>query len=328
MNNKKGLGRGLNALFSVFEEEFNEQPVKAMSAQPTKKEEPKILAEEPKLKQPAPANSGVTTIAIENIFANPNQPRKHFDETAIAELAESIKIHGVIQPIIVNDCKDGTYMIIAGERRFRSAQLAGLTNIPAIVKNFTERQIKEVSLIENLQREDLNPIEAARAIKQLMDEYNFTQEVVAERIGKSRPNISNLIRLLSLTPEVIALVENGSLSAGHARTLVVIEDKNLQIKVAQTAIDKKLSVREIEKLVKALLKPRPAKRERITEQSTELINFTENMQRIFSTKVTVLGSDNKGRICIDYFSKDDLDRIYELLEIIDANKNKNKILNS
>ena len=219
-------------------------------------------------------------------------------------------------------------MIIAGERRFRSAQLAGLTNIPAIVKNFTERQIKEVSLIENLQREDLNPIEAARAIKQLMDEYNFTQEVVAERIGKSRPNISNLIRLLSLTPEVIALVENGSLSAGHARTLVVIEDKNLQIKVAQTAIDKKLSVREIEKLVKALLKPRPAKRERITEQSTELINFTENMQRIFSTKVTVLGSDNKGRICIDYFSKDDLDRIYELLEIIDTNKNKNKILNS
>lgn len=324
MNNKKGLGRGLNALFSVFEDDFsdnqlekqiNDQTTNSKSEEKTEQQQEKTII------------AGVSEIDMDLIFANPNQPRKHFDDETLAELAESIKIHGVVQPIIVNK-SDDKFMIIAGERRFRASQLAGLTKIPAIVKNYTERQVKEVSLIENLQREDLNPIEAARAIKQLMDEYNFTQEVVAERIGKSRPNIANLLRLLSLTPEVINMVEKGELSAGHARSLVVLEDKNLQIKVAKTAIEKKLSVREMEKLVKALLKPRPvANQPKANPQSIELINFTENMQRIFSTKVTILGGDNKGRICIDYFSKDDLDRIFELLDLIDTNKQKNNILN-
>lgn len=303
MATKRGLGRGLGALFSVYESENFEEKVETAQNE-----------------APIQQRGSINDVEIEKLVVNPNQPRKFFDETALGELAESIKIHGVIQPLVVNDLNDGRFMIIAGERRFRASKLAGLTKIPCVIKFYTERQIKEVALIENLQREDLNPIEAARAIKQLMEEYNFTQEVVADRIGKSRPNIANLLRLLNLTPEVILIVENGLLSAGHARTLVVVEDKNLQVKLAKTVIDKKLSVRETEKLVREILRPR--KQNLIQtgqEQSAELIDFTEEMQRIFSTKVSIIGNDNKGRICIDYFSKDDLDRIYEMLELL---KNK------
>lgn len=300
---KKGLGRGLDALFSVYEsDEINVEVLNA-----PKKE----------VSQPI---TGVNEIDIDKLQVNPNQPRKFFDQTALGELAESIKIHGVIQPLVVNDLNDGKFMIIAGERRFRASKLAGLTKVPCVIKYYTERQIKEVALIENLQREDLNPIEAARAIKQLMEEYNFTQEVVADRIGKSRPNIANLLRLLNLAPEVILIVENGLLSSGHARTLVVVEDKNLQVKIAKTVIDKKLSVRETEKLVKEILKPKKQNMAKSFEQSPELVDFTEEMQRIFSTKVSIVGNDNRGRICIDYFSKDDLDRIYEMLELLKAKK--------
>lgn len=294
---KKGLGKGLEALFSIYDEE-------------NEKEEKTVSKTADNIKD---SSDGVLEIAIEEIRPNPNQPRKNFDQTALEELAQSIKNHGVIQPLVVNKEDDG-YMIIAGERRYRAAKLAGLEFVPCIVKNYTEKQIKEIALIENLQREDLNPVEAAKAIKQLMDEYNFTQEIVADRIGKSRPNVTNLLRLLSLYPDVLKLVENGRLSAGHARCLVVVSDYTQQLKFANMACDNKMSVRDLEKAVKNYLNPKKLSNQK-AEQSVELKELVNEMQRVFSTKVSVIGNDKKGRIYIDYYSRDDLDRIAELIEL-------------
>lgn len=289
---KKGLGKGLNALLSIYDEEEQQENVSRETKQP----------------------QSIEGIDISLIYANPNQPRKNFDETALKELASSIKMHGVIQPIVVNKAEDGKFMIIAGERRWRASKLAGLTQIPAFIRNYTPKQIKEIAIIENLQREDLNPIEAAKAIKQLMEEYDLTQEAVADRIGKSRPAIANTLRLLSLPSDVVDLIEKNKLSAGHARCLVSLSNPLEQTKVAQIAIAKKLSVRDVEKLVKNLLNP--VKERPKTEQSIELKAMIEDMQKTFSTKVSAIGNDNKGRIYIDYYSKDDLDRIAELIELI------------
>ena len=311
---KMGLGKGLGALLSIYDEEVenlkNDSP-----AQEEKKLEVKVKPQQSAVNGDVPIKGALNEIEIGKIHANPNQPRKNFDEEALNELASSIKTHGVISPIVVNKDEDG-YMIIAGERRWRASKIAGLDTIPCIVKNYTERQIKEISIIENLQREDLNPIEAARAIKQLMDEYNFTQEVVADRIGLSRPNIANTLRLLSLSPEVITLVEQNRLSAGHARCLVVISDSRAQMKFALAACDGKITVRELEKLVKQYLNPPKTKENKPPEQSIELKELINEMQRVFSTKVSAIGSDKKGRIYIDYYSRDDLDRIAELLELL------------
>ena len=294
---KKGLGKGLEALFSVYDEENEkEENINNVTSNNVKRD-----------------NDGVLEIPIDEVHPNPNQPRKNFDQTALEELAQSIKNHGVIQPLVVNK-EDNGYMIIAGERRWRASKIAGLEFVPCIVKNYTEKQIKEIALIENLQREDLNPVEAAKAIKQLMDEYNFTQEIVADRIGKSRPNVTNLLRLLSLYPDVLKLVENGRLSAGHARCLVVVSDYTTQLKFANMACDNKMSVRDLEKTVKNYLNPKKLSNQK-SEQSVELKELVNEMQRIFSTKVSVIGNDKKGRIYIDYYSRDDLDRIAELIEL-------------
>lgn len=295
---KKGLGKGLEALFSIYDEE-NEKDEK----QTQNKVASNVTVEK----------DGVLELRIDEVHPNPNQPRKNFDQTALEELAQSIKNHGVIQPLVVNKEDDG-YMIIAGERRWRASKIAGLEYVPCIVKNYTEKQIKEIALIENLQREDLNPVEAAKAIKQLMDEYNFTQEIVADRIGKSRPNVTNLLRLLSLYPDVLKLVENGRLSAGHARCLVVVSDYNQQLKFANMACDNKMSVRDLEKAVKNYLNPKKLSNQK-PEQSVELKELVNEMQRVFSTKVSVIGNDKKGRIYIDYYSRDDLDRIADLIEL-------------
>lgn len=290
--NNKGLGKGLNALFGIYDDESYENITK-----------------------PAQTNNGVLEIEIGKIVPNPNQPRKNFDEDALKELAASIKIHGIVQPIVLNRQPDGKYMIIAGERRWRAAKLCGLDKVPAIVKTYTEKQIKEISIIENLQREDLNPVEAAKAIKQLMDEYNLTQEVVAERIGKSRSNIANTLRILTLYPQVLTLVEQGKLSSGHARALVVIEDPNEQLRLANMVVSKNLSVRDLEKAVKNLTSP--TKKIVIKEeQSLELKELINQMQKTFATKVSAIGNDNKGRIYIDYYNRDDLDRIAELLDLL------------
>lgn len=290
---KKGLGKGIEALLSIYDDK-----------------EENVSRETNQIK---PA-SGLNEISITDIYPNPNQPRKRFDEAALNELAASIRVHGIIQPIVVNDMHDGKFMIIAGERRWRAAKIAGLNTVPAYVRDFSDKQIKEISIIENLQREDLNPIEAAKAIKQLMEEYKLTQEAVAERIGKSRPAIANTLRLLSLPTEVVDMIEDNKLSAGHAKVLVALDDPIQQIKIASVAINKKLSVREVEKLVKNITKPTKEKPK--SEQSLELRNMVSEMQRVFATKVSAIGNDNKGRIYIDYYSKDDLDRISELLELI------------
>ena len=295
MDKKKGLGRGLESLFAFYDNEQVEEIA-------TKKTNEDI--------------KGVAEIEISKITPNPNQPRKHFDETALQELADSIKVHGVIQPLVVNKLENGNYMIIAGERRWRASKLAGLEKLPVVVKNYSDKQIKEISIIENLQREDLNPIEAARAIKQLMEEYSLTQETVAERIGKSRSNIANTLRLLSLYPDVIKMVEDGRLSSGHAKTLVSIDDTTTQIKLAKQSCDGKMSVRDLEKAVKNYLNPSKQKSTKVNEQSLELKELISDMQRVFSTKVSAIGNDNKGRIYIDYYSRDDLDRISDLVELL------------
>ena len=297
---KKGLGRGLSALLSDVEMEYS-------SSDSTNSET--VSAETPH------------EIPIAQIDPNVNQPRKTFDEVALNELANSIRIHGVISPIILVNQPNGRYMIIAGERRWRASKKAGLLTIPAIVRNYTPQQVKEISLIENLQREDLNPIETAVAIKQLMDEYRYTQEQVADRIGKSRPAIANTLRLLTLDTKVIALVSDGRLSAGHARCLVVVEDAEAQLKLAQMGCDNKVTVRDFEKMVKNYLNPKPAKPK--MEQSLELKDMVSRMQRTFATKVSALGNDKKGRIYIDYYNRDDLDRIIEILEVIEKNYTPN-----
>jgi len=292
----RGLGKGLSALFSETEEDYGKS----------------LIFDEAE----AAKGESVSEIEIGKIFANPNQPRKVFDETALNELAQSIKKHGVIMPIIVNRAGD-RFMIIAGERRYRAAKIAGLDKIPAIVKNYSERQIKEISLIENLQREDLNPIEAATAMKALMNDYGLTQEDLADRIGKSRSAIANTLRLLSLMPEVMRLVESGELSAGHARALVAVPGLD-QKKMAETAVKEGLSVREVEKRVKDYFIPpeEKAKKKMKTELSAELKELIGDMQRVFGTKVNAIGNDNKGRIYIDYYTRDDLDRLGELLEYL------------
>ena len=300
MKPTRGLGKGLSALFSETEEDYGKS----------------LLFDE----SPQEGGQGVTEIKVSDIFANPNQPRKVFDETALQELADSISKHGVIMPIIVNKSGD-RYMIIAGERRFRASKIAGLDTVPVIVKNYNERQIKEISLIENLQREDLNPIEAATAMRSLMNDYGLTQEDLADRIGKSRPAIANTLRLLSLAQEVIKMVADGKLSAGHARSLVSVPHDD-QIKIAESAVKEGLSVREIEKRVKDYFDPPEVKEKKKQKMqlSAELKELIGQMQRTFGTKVNAIGNDKKGRIYIDYYTRDDLDRLAEIVEFVEKNK--------
>ncbi len=296
MKQNRGLGKGLSALFSETEEDYGKS----------------LLFEETASEK----GEGVTEVDISSIFANPNQPRKVFDETALKELAQSIAKHGVIMPIIVNKSGD-RYMIIAGERRFRASKIAGLSKVPVIVKQYNERQIKEISLIENLQREDLNPIEAANAMKSLMNDYGLTQEDLAERIGKSRPAIANTLRLLSLSPEVMKMVESGTLSAGHARAIISLPQID-QLKIANSAVKEELSVREVEKKVKEyfMTPEEKAKKKQKMELSNELKELISDMQRVLGTKVNAIGNDKKGRIYIDYYTRDDLDRISEIIEFL------------
>ncbi|MBQ9513428.1 MAG: ParB/RepB/Spo0J family partition protein [Clostridia bacterium] len=275
-----------------------------------------MLFDEPESEKGA----SVTEIDIGLIFANPNQPRKVFDETALRELADSISKHGVIMPIIVNKSGD-RYMIIAGERRWRASKLAGLKKVPVIIKTYNERQIKEISLIENLQREDLNPIEAATAMRSLMDDYGLTQEDLADRIGKSRPAIANTLRLLSLSDEVIKMVASGNLSAGHARSLISIPNSD-QIKIANAIVKEGLSVREVEKRVKEyfMTPEEKEKKKKRAELSNELKELIGDMQRVLGTKVNAIGNDNKGRIYIDYYTRDDLDRLSDFIEYAKTKK--------
>ena len=290
---KMGLGRGLDSLLKVYDEEVE-----------TKR------AEEP-LNNYTIRHGDVEKIDINKIYTNPNQPRKNFDKESLNELAESIRIHGLIQPIVVNEMPDG-YMIIAGERRFRACKICGLKEIDAIIKNYSNKQIAEIAIIENLQRENLNPVEVAKGIKKLMDEYGLTQEKVAERLGKSRSAIANSLRILTLYPEVIELIEKGKISFGHAKILASITDYATQLILAKKIAKDKLTVRDLEKEVDSILGNK--KKKKVAKlPSEELQDFISELQRKLGTKVTVIGNDKKGRIYIDYYSQDDLDRIYDVV---------------
>lgn len=290
---RPGLGRGLDSLLKVYDEE---------------------IAEEKKSKNEAvevKVYGDVQKISIDKIYTNPNQPRKNFDKESLNELAESIRLHGLIQPIIVNQMEDG-YMIIAGERRYRASKICGLKEIDAIVKQYPSKLVAEIAIIENLQREDLNPVEVAKGIKQLMEEYGLTQEKVSERLGKSRSAIANSLRILSLYPEVLDLVEKGKVSFGHAKILASITDYTAQIILAKKIAKDKLTVRDLEKEVDAILGNK--KKKKVAKlPSEELQEFISDLQRKLGTKVSVIGNDRKGRIYIDYYSQDDLDRIYDVV---------------
>ena len=291
----RGLGKGLDSLIpnAVGEAKVKKEPVKETV---TEKKEPETL------------------VKITMVEPNRKQPRKNFDEDALQELSDSIKQFGLLQPILVQDRRDH-YEIIAGERRWRAAKLAGLKEIPVIIRDYSDQEIMEISLIENIQRENLNPIEEAQAYKRLLTEFNLKQDEVAERVSKSRAAVTNSIRLLKLSDEVQQMVIDDMISTGHARTLLAVEDKDEQYNLAQRIFDEKLSVRDVEKLVKNLHKPEKAPKK--TENKTmEVIyqDIEEKLKQKLSTKVVVTSKgEGTGKIEIEFYNNEDLDRILDMI---------------
>ena len=294
---KSGLGKGLDTMFPVY-------PSKGKI---TKEETVKQVSEK----------KGETKLNINEVEPNREQPRKKFDEDSLLELSESIKQFGILQPLLVQKRED-YYEIIAGERRWRAAKLAGLKEIPVIIKDFTDQQIVEISLIENIQREDLNPIEEALAYKRLLTEFQLKQDEVAERVSKSRTAVTNSLRLLKLDDRVQQMLIDDMITTGHARALLAVEDGELQWKLAMQIFDEKLSVRDVEKMMKSIQKE---KKETPKKQNTayDLVyrDMEEKMKAILGTKVVVNHkTDNKGKIEIEYYSNDELERIYDMLRTI------------
>ncbi|GKU25826.1 ParB/RepB/Spo0J family partition protein [Clostridium folliculivorans] len=288
MNKKFGLGKGLSALIPEEDNENSDELT----------------------------DKSATMIPLNNIKANESQPRRYFDNDKINELSESIKNHGIIQPLILKKENDN-YTIIAGERRWRAAKQLMLKEVPAIVMDIDDKEILEISLIENIQREDLNAIEEAQAYERLLHEFSLTQEKLSERIGKSRTAISNTIRLLNLDKRVQSYIIEGVLSEGHGRAILALGDKDKQYEVAQKAIDESLSVRDVEKLIKAYLN----KIDKIEEKGNEEVlkpyykDIQEQLQDYFGTKVNINSKKNKGKIEIEYYSEEDLQRILEIINI-------------
>ena len=300
---KRGLGRGLNSLFGDYNLFEEEKETKEVEPKVVEKEVVKTVVKEMPVSKPIEVEIGM-------IDRNPAQPRRNFDEKALSELAQSIKTHGVIQPLIVV-ANGERYTIVAGERRWRAALKAKCKTVPVFVKDYNEQQIAEIALIENLQREDLNPIESAAAIKELMTKYNMTQEKVADKIGKSRSAVANTLRLLTLPQQIIDLILANKISAGHAKAIVAIEDEKLQKELALKVVEKKLSVRDLEQLIKKQSKTKGNAQK--YEKSPELKSFVNDLNKYFGTKVDILGNDKKGRIIINYYNSEDLQRIYDLL---------------
>ena len=307
---KSGLGRGLDALFP--EKVSQEKPKTVRSSKPkTNTASTKSTTEQFVVK-------GETIVKISKVEPNREQPRKKFDEDALLELSESIKMYGVLQPLLVSDKKD-YYEIVAGERRWRAAKMAGLKEIPVVIKEFSDQEIVEISLIENIQREDLNPVEEAMAYKRLIDEFNLKQDEIAERVSKSRTAVTNSLRLLKLDPRVQQMMVDEMISAGHARALLAISDVEKQYSVAMRIFDEKLSVRETEKLVKTILSPSKKKETSSSDSAEDAIyeSLEEKMKNITGTRVFIhRKKNNKGKIEIEYYSRDDLERIIDLFESI------------
>lgn len=257
---------------------------------------------------------GTVMLNINDIEPKRDQPRKTFDEQALSELADSIALHGVIQPLLVRPLGDGGYQLIAGERRWRASRLAGLTQVPVVVREMSDSEAMELALIENLQREDLNPIEEAEGFSLLMQTYNLTQEQAAQRVGKSRPAVANALRLLALPEKVLELVKNGSLSSGHARTLLPISDGKTCLKTAEEIIKKGLSVRETERLVKTILAPKEKAEKKAPKRDSYYDECELAIMQELGRKAKITATKgNKGTIEIEFFSKSDLQSILEAL---------------
>lgn len=289
----RGLGKGLDSLIPA-------------QIPKTESMKPEIKTED--------STQGIY-VKITKVEPNREQPRKNFDEDALQELADSIKQYGIVEPLIVQDRKT-YYEIIAGERRWRAAKIAGLKEVPVIVRNYTEQEIVEISLIENIQREDLNPIEEAQAYKRLLTEFNLKQDEVAERVSKSRTAVTNSMRLLKLCDEVQQMIIDDMISTGHARALITIEDPEQQYTIAQKVFDEKLSVRDVEKLVKNLNKPEKIKKEPVTDKALEAVyqDLEEKMKQVLGTKVSISSKgEGAGKLEIEFYNHDDLERITDLL---------------
>ena len=310
---KKGLGKGLGAIFGedVISREEEEHKIRE-SARKRGTSDPGNTAQED-------GTAGEQMVKVALIEPNQSQPRKKFDQEQMEELAESIKLHGVLQPLLVQK-KDGLYEIIAGERRWRAAKLAGLKEVPVVIRQYTPQESMEVALIENLQREDLNPIEEAKAYQRLIQEFGLKQEEIAAKVAKNRTTITNAMRLLKLDEGIQNMVIENVISSGHARALLGLEDPEMQLKAAKMIMEDKLSVRETERLVKRLI--REAEEKDKPKKQEKNINFIyqhleERMKTVMGTKVTIHNKDkNKGRIEIEYYSEAELERIVEMIESI------------
>ena len=292
---KKGLGKGLDSLIVPNK---NVESTEDSKAKKESKEE--VIPGEQMMK-------------INMVEPNRDQPRKNFEEDALLELADSIKQFGVLQPLLVRKQKD-YYEIIAGERRWRAAKMAGMKEVPVIVKEFTEQEIVEIGLIENIQRENLNPIEEAMAYKNLMEEFGLKQDEIAERVSKSRTAVTNSMRLLKLDDRVQQMIIEDMISTGHARALLAIEDKDQQYELANMIFDEKLSVRDVEKLVKSLKNPKKVKEKKVVENSFVYTNLEEKMKEVIGTKVSISSKGKgKGKIEIEYYSDEELERVFDMI---------------
>lgn len=280
---KKGLGKGLDALFSGIDT--------------------------------TSTGETVVELKISEVEPDPSQPRRDFDEIKLAELAGSIKEHGVITPIIVKKNDNGFYRIVAGERRWRASKIAEAKTIPAIVRDMSREELYQVSMIENLQRQDLNPVEEAKGYKRLMDEFNFTQEAISKKLGKSRSSIANSLRILNLPKEIIALLESGRISFGHAKVLLSCDDEKLQLALAAKAAEDGISVRELEELAKVPEKKKSKPKKVDLNLKLALKAYEEKVTKGLGTKVKIAGNKNKGKIEIEYYGTEDLERIVNLMKI-------------
>lgn len=316
-----GLGKGLDSMIPVLDSTVTKKKngrtaINKEALQNAAKEAHKHQKE--KMEFEGEPGEQVQIVKLTKVEPSREQPRKQFDADALQELAESIKQFGVLQPLLVQK-KEDYYEIIAGERRWRASKLAGLKEVPVIVKEFTEQEAVEISLIENIQREDLNPIEEAMAYKRLMEEFHLKQDAIAERVSKSRTAVTNSMRLLKLDDRVQQMLIDEMISTGHARALLALESKDAQAEAAVKVFDEKLSVRETERLVKELLNPVQKKEEKPKNQAEELVykNLEEKIKQIIGSKVAInRKTDNKGKIEIEYYSQEELERIVELLETI------------
>ena len=316
-----GLGKGLDSMIPVLDSTATKKKtgrtaIDKEALQNAAKEAHKHQKE--RMEFEGKPGEQVQIVKLTKVEPSREQPRKQFDADALQELAESIKQFGVLQPLLVQK-KEDYYEIIAGERRWRASKLAGLKEVPVIVKEFTEQEAVEISLIENIQREDLNPIEEAMAYKRLMEEFHLKQDAIAERVSKSRTAVTNSMRLLKLDDRVQQMLIDEMISTGHARALLALESKDAQAEAAVKVFDEKLSVRETERLVKELLNPVQKKEEKPKNQAEELVykNLEEKIKQIIGSKVAInRRTDNKGKIEIEYYSQEELERIVELLETI------------